>query len=341
MVVTALGIFAIMSSGGGGGGGVDNDGDGGGDGNGDGNFATPQIYNFDLVNLPATPLAFKITIDGLPITIPLNELIVSGTYRINGQELTLTGMAVGASTGDELYGDLRIVRIEDIKLSGTNFPTQGAWEVDVGDVPILAIRVNNTGGVDIDPVDGNPVSYTWEQFMDISDNPEASDYEKLANASYGLGEMVLKRVWYFYQNFITVFSVMENLENAGSNNVGNTVSCTPFPPAGGTAGTVQYKYIDISSNGELSPGDDFQVIFNSSPNGCWNDDPNDDIDLLVKGAIQMNGYIENVENNQMTSTGFEEVLFDNFTETETENGVVTDDSITTNGGFNIFITTEY
>lgn len=341
ITIIAFGTISIISSGGGGG---DDDGDGDGDGDGGGNVAAPQIYNFSLNMLAANQLTFNVPLYDYPVTIPVSEFTATGIYEINGQKMTLTGMEMDADFGevDNELIDFRIVRIEDIKLSGTDFPTQGAWEVSIGGAPVLVVRVNSTiGGVDIDPTEGDVVSITWDQLMDIGDNSEASGDEFVAYLSYGSCEYSLKRFWYFFQSFTTVFSVMEELENAGSNNVGSTISCDPFPPTGGTAGTRQYKYIDASSNGELGPGDDFQIIFDSSPNGCWYDDPEDDVDLLVKGTIEMNGYIENIENDQMTSTGFDEVLFVDFMETETENNEVTTHSTTTNGGFNIFIMTEY
>jgi len=54
----------------------------------------------------------------------------------------------------------------------------------------------------------------------------------------------------------------------------------------------------------------------------------------------MSGYIENVDNNELTSMGFESIEFVDFTETETaaDYEVSTTDVTETSGAFSIFIT---
>ena len=109
-------------------------------------------------------------------------------------------------------------------------------------------------------------------------------------------------------------------------------------PGTGSAGARDYVWIDSSPGGGIDSGDRFVITYDSDVNGCWYDDPYDNIDTLVYGTMEFNDFVD----GSATSFGAD-VVFDDFVLMETEETggghmVLDDFELTTNGGFNLMAT---
>ena len=331
--IILFGALTIISSGGGGGGDDDDDNDGGDNNNGGSNILESQIYNYGINLYDENPLTFIVSVDESdPVTISITGMNMQGTYNTSTQAFTMYGN-IWCDTGEDGGIQIGVAEATPVKWTGTAYPTEGTFSISKTAATLITVSINSSGGgVNITYGEDAPVFYTWQDFLNISS--ESPVYR--ANAGYGIWEFTMKRVWYFYQTFNSILENQDDLETAGSNNIGLTENCDQFPPTTGTSGTRQYKYIDTNPNGEVNPDDSFQVTFNTSSNGCWYNDLSNDTDVLVKGIIDMN-ILTGLED----VTGFESVIFTDFIETETtETYEATEDLITTNGGFSIFISVE-
>jgi hypothetical protein len=309
----------------------------------------PQIFNY-VIGFNAgdpNPLTCTETMDNETLTIPIISFRGEGTYNTATEETTLNSDSViSVDTTMDMFGELEILITQRVEWISSYNPTEGAFEVHRGSDTIgfsINPDVGGTGGVDI-IFESNSVSLTWDAFEDVGDNPAAPEYQKIASFANSTYQYVFdERAKYAFQAFQAVTINVTALETAGSNNVGLTETCDQFPPQSGSSGTREYVWIDADLSGDIGPGDHFSVTYDSNDNGCWYDDPKDNFDDLLKGTLELNNYIKNVDGvDNLISTGAD-ILFNNFVEKETIEGdgggfTVDPDSFRTDGGFNMFLT---
>jgi hypothetical protein len=292
------------------------------------------------------PLTAQISLDDQPLAITVTALTLNGTYHTGTQETTSHASSmISVDTTEILFGELEITITQQVRLLGDNIPTEGAFEVRSGtDMIQVAVNpdVGGAPGVDI-TFENNTTSLTWDDFEDIEDDPGATEEQQIARFGLTSFEFVLERALHAFEAFQTIKKNETALDAAGSAHIGLTETCDQFPPQGGSSGTREYVWVDASSSGELGSGDRFLITYNSDSNGCWCDDPSDSIDILIRGTLQLNDYVKNVdEADDLISMGAE-VLFDDFvvqeTEQVTEESFIVDDyEVITDGGFGLVVT---
>ncbi|MBN2469057.1 MAG: hypothetical protein JXD19_13025 [Deltaproteobacteria bacterium] len=291
------------------------------------------------------PLTAYTSVDDQPTALPARSLSMEGTYNTVTQETTLNGSSsLSIDTTASLYGELGITITEPLKWKGHDLPTEGAFAVLFG-TDIIQMRINpdinGKAGVDVMFRDST-VSFTWDDFEDIEANPSTPEYQEIASFGLTIFEYVSERIWYAFQALHSVKKNEPAFEAAGTHNVGLTETCDAFPPQSGSSGTRKYTWIDENLSGDINTGDTFSITYNSSSNGCWYNDPNDNIDTLVKGSLALNNFIKNADGADNFISFGANVFFDGFIERETEdiggvNVILDDFSLTTNGGFNMFL----
>ncbi len=314
-----------------------------------GGVGGPAVFSYDISfdEGASDPLTAHATFDEEPVTLPVTGLDMEGIYNTATQETTLNpDSTISVDGTDLMFGELDISVTQLVKWEGTDIPTQGAFEVQSGpDTIQLSINPDVGGGVSgVDVTfESNTVSFTWDDFDDLEEDPTAPAYLQTAGFALTSFEFVTEHIWYAFQAVQTIKVNETVLEAAGSNTVGLTETCERFPPQNGSSGTREFTWLDTNLSGDLNAGDGFEVAFNTDINGCWYDDPEDDIDMLINGTLELNQYNRDLDQfNNLTGMGAD-VRFDDFVEQETEevNGehIVLDDfMLTTEGGFNMMIT---
>ena len=172
-----------------------------------------------------------------------------------------------------------------------------------------------------------PDTFTWAEFESLVGSA-APEYQQVAAYAYAARGFVFEQAALEIDALEIITSRDAELAQAPV-----VLSCDRFPPASGTAGTITYTWIDASGDGDLNPGDSFAIAFNQ----CWVNDPGDDIDKLLNGAATLSGYTESIEPSLWIGG---DMTFSNLVVTETEEtspGTFTTlDSVTVNGGFQVF-----
>jgi hypothetical protein len=213
------------------------------------------------------------------------------------------------------------------------YPASGALQINVssgvsgfdrvmGEILATGVRITAYDGPD--PVAG-PVSLTWQQFEALDNNNTAEDYQRVARYSYSAMEFTFEQ---FSLTYLLLATVVENddLLQSSRSIVGNSDVFSGT----GRAGTLQIDWQDTSGNGDLGPGDAFVGTFSE----FWIDDPTDDIDRMYNGVLTLSGYTENQGAVNNVGGTF---VFNNFREQETEGNMLSPDTSTVNGGFNVLI----
>jgi hypothetical protein len=142
------------------------------------------------------------------------------------------------------------------------------------------------------------------------------------------------------------FDIIPDHEDVFEEGVPQRDSFSAFNVGENPAGVLQEGYNDFTWNDvtgdvEVGPGDSFVWYFDD----CWDDDPDDDIDDLYNGTINLMNYVDNEEDGVTIRIGYEPpvegpggVYFENFeiSEIEEDGGIYSHDSasaVTLNGGY--------
>jgi len=268
------------------------------------------------------------------------------------------------SDPDPFVGNLEIDVTADFVIPEDDPPTSGSLTVwspisvfQGASFPQDVVMYEEiTVTVGIDPVDGPGVTITtddgpatefltWQELADLGDEDPLWQLK----GAFGLDsfDFLLERS----QFVTTVFDRIDDLEGQGAlvDGVAVVNSCSEFPdgnvPEGlPPQGTNEFTWYDVTTDGDVGPGDDFDWYFYN----CWDNDPGDSIDDLYNGGMNLFGYtaVEN-DNGTLIRIGFEPyggdpggVHFDEFlaTEIRDDGGTYSHDeegAATLNGGFTI------
>jgi hypothetical protein len=345
--VALFAVLTIVATGGGGG----SDDGGGSIGGGDdpGPVIILPTYNFFLTNLQGNNLLTAAVGNGLTVSIDIDGLLHNTLDLSVGTDNSVTFLSytVRASSSFDLIvssdgvypfdGTTTVIVTEDIAVNFGELPTSGAFDVIIP-AQIVSVTIV-AGGVQLSLDGAEGIFYTWDEFASLLDDDTQEAWARRASLAASAFE-------FLYDFFFEVADVLDELELAVLANplVENCDMFTGTPPTGILPqGEMTVTWI---GSGELSPGDDFDWLFNQ----CWFDEPNEDIDELLNGTILLQDYTETVDFN--TNTLFEigfgglsgepgGVVF-NLTVSETveANGIFTispENVVTITGGFAMII----
>jgi len=300
-------------------------------------------YDFSIASVAAGPLTASVGAIG-SISIDLGTTLL-GTINLDASatgEVTLLSTTTNAGSSFTLTGSTSVPGLEPLNGSAAvsvtsaiianvfDDPTSGSLQITTTP-PLGTITVDiSSTGVDISLDGGTPTSYIWEEFTDLLGSPTAQPHELVAALVGGAYEFI----------FELALDAADNLDELELVTLTTTTveQCDMFtgtqPPMVLAQGQVTITW---TGSGELLPGQDFIVDFDD----CWLDDPTDNTDDLLNGVITLQDYVEDVDaSNTLTRVGFDAVLFEVYTQAETEEdtGVFTIDPLATttvNGGFSL------
>ncbi|MDJ0698834.1 MAG: hypothetical protein QNJ07_03175 [Woeseiaceae bacterium] len=214
-------------------------------------------------------------------------------------------------------------------------PTSGVFEVVTAADTTTVTFVTN--GVEMSLDGAAAVSFTWEEYDDLLDDPLAETWQRRASLAGGAFSFIFDRVF-------EIAELLDDLERTESPNPIVT-ACDSFPgtPPPGVLLQGEHVLTRLGSGEDLSPGDVFDWTFTN----CWNASSN----TLIDSFVQMQNYIEVIDSsNTLTRIGFAPdnsvgggVLYFDWSVAETEEiqGVFTIDlldRIEVNGGFSMVFT---
>jgi hypothetical protein len=224
--------------------------------------------------------------------------------------------------------------IDEIEMQAGEPPTKGAWRINLNGHSFDKLGFNSiildvtSTGLDISAylndaaVQGMSTSLTWDQLDNIEGQEDPPAYQLFSWACYSVW-MLYYEIIFIEGNTITIFDdKFDELASSHSITIGGKV----FPPNTGTAGSLGITWIDSSGDGSLGYRDGFECSFVN----WWEDNPDDDYDMLFNGGLNFMEYVGGED-----SIGFN-CIFDGFTLQETYNGKIqTDSTLTLNGGFHL------
>lgn len=324
-------LASVMMFGCGGGGGDD-------DGGGGGTPAptVPVTVNYNI-GTSANPLVATLQPGG--VTFTLTAINLTGTLNRDNGDLTVDEARSMSFTLPSPFIEEETLTIgilvptggEIVSPGNQQHPTSGALQINVssgvtgfdrvmGEILATGVRIEAFDGAD--SVAG-PVTLTWAEFEALENDAGAAPYLRVARYSYSAIEFIFEQ---FSLTYLLLATIVENDDLLQSSR--SIVGSSAVFPGTGRAGTLRIDWQDTSGNGDLGPGDGFVGTFSE----FWVDDPTDDIDRIYNGVLTLSGYIENQGAVNNVGGAF---VFSNFREQETEGNVISPDTTSVNGGFNV------
>jgi hypothetical protein len=296
--VSLLAVASIIATGGGGGGGNGSE------------LEDPEdlpltilpTYNFFMTNLAQGGLLTVAAGSDMTVTIDIDGLFASSVDVTADANLNVTFLSyiarrtsrfdiIVSTVGESpIDGTITVLLTEDLAGDVGDPPTSGAFNVTAAG-QTASVTVTPTGA-SISLSGGEPVEYTWDEYVSLFD-------DELQEAWLRRASLAANAFEFMYELFFTVADQLDQLEAVTLSNPA-VEACDMFtgtPPAGVLAqGEVTLTWL---GSGELSDGDNFDWQFNQ----CWSDNPGDPIDEYVDGNISLENYTETIDYN--TNTLFE------------------------------------
>lgn len=315
---------------------------------------------------------FAITIQGrepyLTLVQPIGEnertLMVTnrgggsftGTYDPGAGELVFNGGSTFVLTTTNYWGDTTlesfpilveedIVFLEDSPGAQDNFPVEGSFSLRyvVNTVAVDFVSENETPGVSMRRNDEAPVFYSFDELDDLLDE-NVMVWQQKASLAFNVLEFLAEQAILAARTGGVIVGRAAGLEENGS----ITFACGTFPPGAAPDPSRRLTWLDADGSGGISPGDAFRWDFVS----CWSDDAGTLIDDLMHGQVDLQGYVQDVQQRDgmdvLTRFGFEPevqttagVTYTDVVQTEIEEetpGTLSIDlkrTYVVNGGYNI------
>lgn len=319
---------------------------GGGD-DGDG-FVPPDdvniltSYNYTISNLQGTGTLLTVAVgDGSQaVAVDLGNTLIGSVgigFDDNDDAFALdftidegSTLSVNSDAGQPWLGTFDFSVSTDIVFAVIGLPTSGVFTVTDGTDSVTATI--STLGVALSLNGGAAMSFTWDEFEDLIDDDTAASLLRRSALAFQAAEFV----------FAAAFEIIDAINFLVDDVLGPVqmieFDCDTFtgsPPTGVVAqGMWSLTWL---GSGQISTGDNFTWTFTD----CWTDEPFDDIDDLVRGSINLNGYVEVIDSTlTLTRIGFSDgIVFDNFRVDETEEvmpdvfGIISQNSLAVTGGF--------
>lgn len=273
-----------------------------------------------------------------------------GDYTIFDElnEASTIVQAMEGEGSDEYFGPLTLNVTADIEIPEEDPPATGAWTVQSGDETItvtVGVDQEKGAGVTITTTDQTQDPFTkfygWGEFFEYLLDSDEPEWQRKAAFSGSIIRFLIENS----QFLTTTFDIIPDLEDVLEDEVPVRDYCSAFNEGENPADVRQegyndFTWFDVSDDGEVGGGDSFQWEFVD----CWDDDPEDDIDDLLNGTIDLRGYTEVEDGGKTVRIGYELPGGVEFTEfclseiEEVDEGVYTHDTtyaVTVNGGFTI------
>ncbi|MEJ2406093.1 MAG: hypothetical protein P8171_17685 [Candidatus Thiodiazotropha sp.] len=361
LVVLMAGIFSIIGSGGGSGDGDDN---GGSD-----SYGLLPLYHLRITGVDdpldswETGLTVEFTEDSTTHEMRIDPQALDGGFRCNTstEECELSSLEVTTQVAvydlsSSLFGDFQINITDQLLFVTEDAPADGTLKI-AQNPGFGAVTVDVTtcsgelAGVEILDNGSSRGCFTWDQLDGLLDSSSQVS-EQVAGLAYGILEYLLELSDIAV---LTSFDLMDQ-DLASVGNV--AVHCDSFSSAGVSPptlfsawdlGNALFHFVDEDADLEQSPGDSYGFMFNV----CWQNDPNDDIDKLYNGLIDLISLTKVVDSSDtLTRIGYEGttngktggVFFDYFAIYETQSDTLTTSSSITsqtqlNGGMSVVFST--
>lgn len=217
-------------------------------------------FNQDLVASGAESFAAKFLYDGV--------------YDLATDSYTITTQQPYQLKTGGLFGDLDVFVLDAVEISASGRATAGRIEVTRGSGPAterIEITVDTSiPGVQLTYDDGTgvlgPFAYGWEELAELF-GTGAPPYEEIASYVFRATSLLLEHYALTIEAFSEAFEQADRLESAGPGvAVPITDGCRTFPGSG-AQGTLGLSWNDVDADGEISNGDELELVFAS----CWND----------------------------------------------------------------------
>ena len=197
--------------------------------------------------------------------------------------------------------------------------------------------------------------YTWEEFEDLWETPDGVK-EELLLSCFGIDvcQFMLTQVNLMEYALKLLADNEDELNPGPYADTGDRFSdfLLTHPDGIIDQGNFTATWIDVSGEGDIGPGDTFELVNNQ----VWVNNEDSEDDFIFDGQINFVGFVDVVNSNDETERiGFEPyleepdleepggVFMENFTEHFTmteENEVLIDDSFTITGAFSIIFTVQ-
>ncbi len=295
-----------------------------------------------------------------PTTFDGHPGFIGSIDPVSGQVTVSQGTSLDLYdlTADSLFGiDSFLIQVhETIVIPYSASPTSGVIQIeeDVEDGRRIRITLGGINGdvwVQYDEDGDNrdfeeAEAFTWDEFDEIGDT--GLTRQRLARFGIDVIQFLLNQVKLVEYALEMLGEHEDDLNPGPYVEDADSFSAQGLTGPAGMAdqGTFTATWHDTSGNGDVGPGDGFELDCQEA----WLDDTNSEDDLIFDGQVDFIGFTEVVEDGETIRIGFEPYLaspggvyLDNFTEyyTDTENNAVSiDTTFTLNGAFSIVFTTQ-
>jgi hypothetical protein len=217
-------------------------------------------------------------------------------------------MSLATSDGLSLLGTFDVTVVTDLESSLHGPPAAGVVEATSGTEVVRAEIVPD--GVELSLNGGTPVAFTWDQINALWLDDTAPDWQRRGALALSALDLVFSRA-------LMTNDALNLIDDTLPANNPRQESCDAFtsgPPAGISAQGI--RTLTWLGSGSLQPGDDFRWSFID----CWINNPDNNVDDVFNGDINLRGYVNVDSGGNLTRTGFEPfgfgtseggVLFDN------------------------------
>ncbi|MGC9324848.1 MAG: hypothetical protein ACP5G0_08905 [Desulfomonilia bacterium] len=274
-----------------------------------------------------------------------------GTFQPVSEVLTLTagsGLEIDSDLIAGPEGSFTITVTEDIEIDVDLWP-DGVFQVFDG-LDTITVTLENTPVPGVSVSNGtDTASLSFDDFEEIFGST-APTWQQQAGLAYSVLGFVVEQIYFVVE---TIGYIGENEDFLIDNPAPIVTTCDAFPAGAAPAGVPQqgsrtFTWDDISGNADPGPEDGFSWEFDN----CWEDDPDDDIDTLIDGRVELIGFSEISETRNniqvITRVGFEPYLeadggveYTDLVICEVEESppgtftIDTESIVTVNGGFSI------
>jgi len=303
-----------------------------------GSEETLDVYNFELSNLNSNPLAFYYPAYSKNVWVRESTSgLFEGTYTPDTGAYTINSLSmlsINTDFWDSPSNTFSVQVREPLKSSDGGFPDEGKLLILDNGANKITVSFSPRG-VSIDHDNSSPASLSWNDFGNLLAS-QADTWKQQAALSWAVIELITQQIDLAMDSILTIKDKKDDIKQATDHKL--TIPCDLF--TGKEKSIRALQWIDTSGNKVIGTGDDFQLTFVD----CWENNPDNKVDLLLFGLVSLNSFIEENETDNgrtlLTRTGGQ-LSFDGLTISQTVEypaGTFTIDTTRTrilNGGFTL------
>lgn len=237
----------------------------------------------------------------------------TGTFDPAAGEIVLNGGSTFVLTTTNYWGNTTLesfpilveedlVFLEDSPGAQDNFPVEGSFSLRyvVNTVVVDFVSEAETPGVNMRINDEAPVFYSFDELYDLLDE-NVMVWQQKASLAYNVLEFLAEQAILAARTGDIIVGRAARLEENGS----ITFTCGTFPLDAAPDPSRTLTWLDADESGGIGSGDAFRWDFVS----CWTDDVGTLIDDLMHGRVDLQGYVQDVQQRDdmdvLTRFGFE------------------------------------